>query len=66
MDDKIPQIQQIKDIVTKLIEEKMDNLKPEQAQFIIEEALKFGFRNGIFDLRESEAISKSIRIINTK
>jgi hypothetical protein len=44
----------------------LDNLQLEQAHLIIEESLRFAFRNGIFDLKESEAISKSLRIINKK
>lgn len=44
----------------------LDNLKKEQAILIITEALKFGYERGLYDLRESESISKSLRILSTE
>jgi len=44
----------------------LDNLKKEQALFILEEALSMAHRNGFYNLREAEAISKSLRILNIK
>jgi len=41
----------------------LDNLKKEQALMIVSEALRHGFRNGLFDLNESESISRSLRIL---
>jgi hypothetical protein len=43
-----------------------DNLKKEQAILIITEALKYGYERGLYDLKESESISKSLRIISTE
>lgn len=42
----------------------LDNLKKEQAMMIINEAIQHGFRNGLYDIKESEAISRSLRIID--
>lgn len=42
----------------------LDNLKKEQALFVIGESLKFAFEKGVFNLKESEAISRSLRVIN--
>lgn len=42
----------------------LDNLKKEQAMMIIMEAIHQGFRNGLYDIKESEAISRSLRIID--
>jgi hypothetical protein len=44
----------------------LDNLKKEQAIFIISEALKFGYDRGLYDMKESESISKSLRILSTE
>lgn len=44
----------------------LDNLKKEQAIFIITEALKFGYDRGLYDMKESESISKSLRILSTE
>jgi hypothetical protein len=44
----------------------LDNLKKEQAILIIAEALKYGYERGLYDLKESESISKSLRIISTE
>ena len=44
----------------------LDNLKKEQALLIITEALKYGYERGLYDLKESESISKSLRIISTE
>jgi hypothetical protein len=44
----------------------LDNLKKEQALLIITEALKYGYERGLYDLKESESISKSLRIISTQ
>jgi hypothetical protein len=44
----------------------LDNLKKEQAILIITEALKFGYERGLYDLKESESISKSLRILSTE
>ena len=44
----------------------LDNLKKEQAIFIISEALKFGYDRGLYDMNESESISKSLRILSTE
>jgi hypothetical protein len=44
----------------------LDNLKKEQALLIISEALKYGYERGLYDLKESESISKSLRIISTE
>ncbi len=41
----------------------LDNLKKEQALMILSEAILHGFRNGLYDIKESEAISRSMRII---
>ena len=43
----------------------LNNLKSDQAFLIVSEALNYAHRNGIFDLNESEAISRSMRILNT-
>lgn len=42
----------------------LDNLKEEQAFLILNEALNYSHRNGMFDLNEAEAISKSLRLLN--
>jgi hypothetical protein len=44
----------------------LDNLKKEQALLIISEALKYGYERGLYDLKESESISKSLRIVSTE
>jgi hypothetical protein len=44
----------------------LDNLKKEQAIMIVTEALQHAFRNGLYDIKESEAISRSLRIIDHK
>lgn len=42
----------------------LDNLKTEQAMLIVTEALKHAFRNGVYNMNETEAISKSLRVLN--
>jgi len=42
------------------------NMNEEQALYCIIEAVKCSYRRGVFTLEESEAISKSLRIISSK
>jgi len=42
------------------------NMSEEQALYCIIEAVKCSYRRGVFTLEESEAISKSLRIISSK
>ena len=42
------------------------NMNQEQALYCLTEAVKCSYRRGIFNLEESEAISKSLRIISSK
>lgn len=42
----------------------LDNLKKEQSLFVIQTALIYCHRNGLFSLKESEAVSKSIRVLS--
>jgi hypothetical protein len=42
------------------------NMSEEQALYCITEAVKCSYRRGIFNLEESEVISKSLRIISSK
>jgi hypothetical protein len=41
----------------------LDNLKSEQAIMILSEAVKHAFRNGIYTLNETEAVSRALRIL---
>jgi phosphoribosyl-dephospho-CoA transferase len=42
------------------------NMSEEQALYCIIEAVKCSYRRGVFNIEESEAISKSLRIISSK
>ena len=42
------------------------NMNEEQALYCIIEAVKCSYRRGVFSIEESEAISKSLRIISSK
>jgi|688.fasta_scaffold95903_6 hypothetical protein len=42
----------------------LDNLKKEQALFVIAESIRFAFEKGVFNLKESEALSRSLRVLN--
>jgi hypothetical protein len=42
------------------------NMNEEQALYCIIEAVKCSYRRGVFNIEESEAISKSLRIISSK
>lgn len=42
------------------------NMSEEQALYCIIEAVKCSYRRGVFNIEESEAISKSLRIISYK
>jgi hypothetical protein len=42
------------------------NMNQEQALYCLVEAVKCSYRRGVFNLEESEAISKSLRIISSK
>jgi hypothetical protein len=44
----------------------ISNMTEEQALYCLIEAVKCSYRRGIFNLEESEAISKSLRIISSK
>jgi len=41
----------------------IDNMNSEQALYCLIESVKYGFNRGIFNLEESETLSKSIRIL---
>jgi hypothetical protein len=42
----------------------IDNLDTQQTKHILTQSLKHAYKSGIFDLIESELVSKSIRILN--
>ena len=42
----------------------LDIMDKEQAVFLLVQAVKYAYHNGIYSLGESEVISKSIRIIS--
>ena len=42
----------------------LDNLKKEQALFVISESVRYAFEKGVFNIKESEAISRSLRVLN--
>lgn len=44
----------------------LDNMTTEQAIFCIKESLNYCFAKGLFDLQESEAVSKSLRVLFNK
>ena len=44
----------------------LDNMTEEQAIYCIKESLNYCFVKGLFDLQESEAISKSLRVLFNK
>lgn len=46
------------------IDNLLDNLSFEQSFYIITQALEYAHKSSIYDLRESELVSKSIRVIN--
>jgi len=43
----------------------IDNMTPEQAFYAITQALSLSHSKGVFNLRESEIVSKSLRILST-
>lgn len=44
----------------------IDNMTIEQSFYVLTQALEVANRSGIYTLQESEALSKSIRIITSK
>lgn len=42
----------------------IDELTPEQSIYVITQAVSYGFKRGIFNLQESEVLSKSLRVFN--
>jgi hypothetical protein len=42
----------------------IDNLDEKQTKHIITQSLQYAYKSGIFNLLESELISKSVRILN--
>ena len=44
----------------------LDNMTEEQAIYCIKESLNYCFAKGLFDLQESEAVSKSLRVLFNK
>ena len=44
----------------------LDNMTEEQAIYCIKESLNYCFVKGLFDLQESEAVSKSLRVLFNK
>lgn len=42
----------------------IDELTPEQSIYVITQAASYGFKRGIFNLQESEVLSKSLRVFN--
>ena len=44
----------------------LDNMTEDQAIYCIKESLNYCFVKGLFDLQESEAISKSLRVLFNK
>ena len=44
----------------------LDSMTEDQAIYCIKESLNYAFVKGLFDLQESEAISKSLRIVFSK
>jgi hypothetical protein len=44
----------------------IDNIQPEQAFFVITQALNMAYAKGVFDLTEAEILSKSLRILTQK
>jgi len=39
-------------------------MTPEQSIYVITQAASYGFKRGIFNLQESEVLSKSLRTLN--
>jgi hypothetical protein len=46
------------------IDNLVDNLSFEQSFYIITQALEYAHKSRIYDLRETELVSKSIRMVN--
>lgn len=44
----------------------LDGMTEDQAIYCIKESLNYSFIKGLFDLQESEAVSKSLRILFNK
>jgi hypothetical protein len=44
----------------------LDNMTEDQAIYCIKESLNYCFVKGMFDLQESEAVSKSLRLLFDK
>ena len=44
----------------------LDDMTEDQAIYCIKESLNYAFVKGLFDLQESEAVSKSLRILFSK
>jgi predicted PolB exonuclease-like 3'-5' exonuclease len=44
----------------------LDNMTEDQAIYCIKESLNYCFVKGMFDLQESEAVSKSLRVLFNK
>lgn len=44
----------------------LDGMTEDQAIYCIKESLNYAFVKGLFDLQESEAVSKSLRILFNK
>lgn len=47
------------------IQNLIDGLTKEQALYILTKCVEYSYKNGIFNLIESEVVSKSIRLLNT-
>jgi hypothetical protein len=48
------------------IDKFIDSLSFEQSHYIITKSLEMAFNKNIFSLQESEILSKSLRLLNTK
>ena len=44
----------------------IDGMSEDQSKFYISQALNYAFSQGVFNLIESEIVSKSIRILNNQ
>lgn len=42
-----------------------DDMTVEQAYYMVINAINYSYKNGVFNLQESEVISKSLRIMNS-
>jgi hypothetical protein len=46
------------------LEKFLDNLRKEQALLIISEAIRVSYEKGVFDIIESESISRALRLLS--